>query len=74
MQRLEDATQQGIEECKRVIVESLLQVKFGEIDQELAKIIEPLIELETLDRTRLIMQLDRSQLLAHFDTQNQTES
>jgi hypothetical protein len=82
LQRLEDATQRGIQEgiqegiqrSQRLIVESMLQVKFGEIDEELAQIIEPLIQLETLDRTRLIMQLERSQLLARFQPENQTES
>ncbi|WP_321161662.1 MULTISPECIES: hypothetical protein [Microcoleaceae] len=87
LQRLEDATQrgieqgmqqgieQGIEQAKRLIVESVLQVRFGEIDEELAQIIEPLIQLETLDDcTRLTMQLDRSQLLARFQPKNQTES
>ncbi len=87
LQRLEEATQrgieqgieqgmqQGIEQAKRQIVESILQVRFGEIDEELAQIIEPLIQLETLDDcTRLTMQLDRSQLLARFQPENQTES
>ena len=82
LQRLEDATQrgiqrgiqQGIQRNQRLMVESMLQVKFGEIDEELAQIIEPLIQLEILDRTRMIMQLDRSQLLARFDPKNQTES
>ena len=86
LQRLEDATQrgiqqgieqgiqQGIQRNQRLMVESMLQVKFGEIDEELAQIIEPLIQLEILDRTRMIMQLDRSELLARFDAQNQTES
>ena len=82
LQRLEDATQRGIQEgiqegiqrSQRLMVESMLQVKFGEIDEELAQIIEPLILLETLDRTRLIMQLERSELLARFLPQNQTES
>ncbi len=82
LQRLEDATQrgmqqgiqQGIQRTKRLMVESLLQVKFGEIDEELTQIIEPLILLEALEITRLIMQLDRSQLLARFDAQNQVES
>ncbi len=82
LQRLEDATQRGIQEgiqegiqrSQRLMVESMLQVKFGEIDEELAKIIEPLILLETLDRTRLIMQLDRQELLARFQPENQTES
>ena len=91
LQRLEDATQRGIQQGiqqgieegiregiqrnQRLIVESMLQVKFGEIDEELAQIIEPLILLETLDRTRMIMQLDRSELLARFDaSKNQPES
>lgn len=87
LQRLEDATQRGMQQgiqqgmqqamqrAQRLIVESMLQVKFGEIDEELTQIIEPLIELEPLDRTRLIRQLDRSELLAHFDaSKNQPES
>lgn len=86
LQRLEDATQRGIQQgiqqgiqegiqrAQRLMVENLLQVKFSEIDEELAQIIEPLIQLEPLDRTRLIMLLDRSQLLARFDPNNQTES
>ncbi len=81
LQRLEDATQRGIQQGmqqgmqrERLIVESMLQVKFGEIDEELAQIIEPLILLETLDRTRMIMQLDRSELLARFEPNNQPES
>ncbi|MBE9095017.1 hypothetical protein [Tychonema sp. LEGE 07203] len=82
LQRLEDATQRGIQEgiqegiqrSQRLIVESMLQVKFGEIDEELAQIIEPLIKLESLDRARLIRQLERPQLLARFQPKNQTES
>ncbi len=82
LQRLEDATQRGIQQGiqqsiqrgQRLIVESMLQVKFGEIDEELAQIIEPLIQLETTDRARLIVQLDRSELLARFDPNTQTES
>lgn len=89
LQRLEDATQRGIQQGiqqgiqegiqegiqrERLIVESMLQVKFGEIDGELTQIIEPLMQREALDRTRMIMQLDRSQLLAYFDPSNQTES
>lgn len=86
LQRLEEATQrgieqsiqqgieQGIQQSKRQFLESILQVRFGEIDEELAQIIEPLIQLEPLEITRLSMQLDRSQLLARFHPNNQTES
>ncbi|WP_445242829.1 hypothetical protein [Microcoleus sp. POL10_C6] len=57
LQRLEEATQQGIQQAieqgiqqgiqqsKRPIVESLLQVYFGNIDEELSQLIEPLIQL-----------------------------
>ncbi len=34
-----------------VKIESVLQVKFGYLNEELAQIIEPLIQLETLART-----------------------
>lgn len=86
LQRLEEATrrgieqgiqqsiEQGIQQGKRQNVESILQVRFGEIDEELAQIIEPLIQLEFLEIARLSMQLDRSQLLARFEPEHPTES
>jgi len=64
----------GIQQGKRLMVESMLQVYFGEIDEELSQLIEPLIQLEPIEIARRIMLLDRSQLLAHFDQKNQTES
>ena len=74
LQRLEDATQQGIQQGlqqgnqqgQRLMVESMLQVKFGQVDPELAQIIDALIELPPLERTQLIMELDREQLLARL--------
>ncbi|MBE9121034.1 hypothetical protein IQ269_09420 [Tychonema sp. LEGE 07199] len=73
-QGIQEGIQEGIQRSQRLIVESMLQVKFGEIDEELAQIIEPLIKLESLDRARLIRQLERPQLLARFQPKNQTES
>jgi flagellar biosynthesis/type III secretory pathway protein FliH len=73
-QAIEQGIQQGIQQVKRSFVESLLQVYFGEIDEELAQLIEPLIQLEPIEIARRIMLLDRSQLLAHFDPNNQMES
>lgn len=74
LQRLEEATQKGTQQVKRQFVESILQVRFGEIDAELVQIIEPLIQLEPLEMTRLSMHLDRSHLLARFHPNNPTES
>ncbi|WP_026099002.1 hypothetical protein [Kamptonema formosum] len=81
LQRLEDATragvqegiqqglQQGVQQGQRLMVESMLQVKFGALDEELSQIIEPLIQLEPLERTQLIMLLNRQELLARFSRQ-----
>ncbi len=73
LQRLEDATQagvqQGVQQGQRLMVESMLQVKFGVIDEELSQIIEPLIQLDPLERTQLIMLLNREELLARFNRQ-----
>ncbi len=70
LQRLEDATQRGIQQGnqqgQRLMVESMLQVKFGEVDAELARIIDGLIELPPLERTQLIMQLSRDEILTRF--------
>ena len=52
LQRLEDATQRGIQRTKRLMVESMLQVRFGEIDEELSQLIEPLIQLEPIEIAR----------------------
>ncbi len=70
----EQGFQQGFQQIKRDFLESILQVRFGEIDEELSEITEPLIQLEPLEMMRLSMQLDRPQLLAGFLPKNQTES
>jgi hypothetical protein len=73
LQRLEIANQQGIQQGiqqgQRLMVETMLQVKFGTIDLELSQIIEPLIQLSALEITQLIMQLNREELLARFNPQ-----
>ncbi|WP_333320697.1 hypothetical protein [Microcoleus sp. B4-C1] len=73
-QCIQQGIEQGIQQSKREIVESMLKVYFGEIDEELSQLIEPLIQLEPIEIARLIMQLDRSQLLARFEPKNPTES
>lgn len=77
LQRLEEATQQGFQQgfqqVERETLESILQVRFGEIDEKLAQIIEPLVQLEFIEIARL-SNCDRSQLLARFRPNNPTES
>jgi flagellar biosynthesis/type III secretory pathway protein FliH len=73
-QVIQQGIEQGIQQSKREILEGILQVRFGEIDEELAEIIEPLIQLEPLEMMRLSMQVDRPELLARFLPENPTES
>jgi hypothetical protein len=74
-QGIQQGIQQGMQRAQRLMVENLLQAKFSEIDEELAQIIQPLIQLEPIEIARLIMQLDRSELLARFyASRNQPEA
>ncbi|WP_366513847.1 hypothetical protein [Moorena sp. SIOASIH] len=73
-QRLEVATQlgkqeglvQGMQHERRSMVTYLLRSRFGELDQQLLAIIEPLIALSPEEFTPLLLQLSREELLARF--------
>ena len=61
--------QQGEQRGRRIMIESGLQVSFGELDAELASVAEQMVALPPEDTIRLIMQLpqlSRSDLLARF--------
>ncbi|NER52534.1 MAG: hypothetical protein F6J92_39030 [Symploca sp. SIO1A3] len=63
---LREGEQQGVQQGMRLMVESMLEVKFGAIDEELSQIVEPLSQLPAKESTQLIWQLSREELLAHF--------
>lgn len=65
-QRLEEATQQGIQQGQRVVVENLLRVRFGSLDEQISAIIEPLLSLPSEEFTPLLLQLSREELLTRF--------
>jgi hypothetical protein len=73
-QCLEDATQtgiqQGIQQDRRFTIEIMLQTKFGEIDRDLAQIIEPLVQFLPQETIPLIMQSNRDELLERFNNFN----
>ena len=62
----EEAVSEGRLEERRQMVEGLLLEKFGEINEELARIIEPLMQLNTRERSQAILQLSREELLTRF--------
>ncbi|NET60500.1 MAG: hypothetical protein F6K47_31490 [Symploca sp. SIO2E6] len=56
----------GIQQGERLIVNNLLQVRFGDLDEELAAIIEPILALPPDEFTPMLLQLSREELLARF--------
>ncbi|WP_373525212.1 hypothetical protein [Nostoc sp.] len=62
----ERAKLEGKQEGKRLVVENLLQVRFGSLDKELQAIIEPVLALLPEEFTPLLMQLSREELIARF--------
>ncbi len=63
---LQEGRQEGIERERRAMIESILQVRFGQIDAELTRIINPLIAMSREEFTPLLLQLSREELLAKF--------
>lgn len=66
LERLDEATQQGIQQGESIVVENLLRVRFGVLDEELQSIVAPLLELPPEEFTSLLLQLSRDELLARF--------
>lgn len=62
----EQAIQQGIQQGERLIVENLLRVRFGSLDEQLSAIIATILALPPEEFTPLLLQLSREELLARF--------
>ena len=62
--------QQGIQQGQRIVVENLLKLRFGSPDDQLAGIIEPLLELPPEQFTLMLLQLSREELLTRFGQTN----
>ncbi|MCW6038212.1 hypothetical protein K4A83_18320 [Spirulina subsalsa FACHB-351] len=58
--------EQGLERGERLVVENLLQFRFGSVDAELAQIIEAVLSLPASEFTPLLMQLSREELIERF--------
>ncbi len=63
---IQQGQQQGIKQGERLVVENLLRVRFGSLDDQLQAIIEPLLALPPEEFTPLLMQLSREELIARF--------
>jgi hypothetical protein len=56
----------GMQLERQAVIENMLKVRFGEVDEPLNAIIPELLELPVEDYTRLLLQLSREELLARF--------
>ena len=65
-QGLERGLEYGTQRERRATIRNLLIVRFGSIDEELERIIEPLTALSPEEFTPLLFQLSREDLLARF--------
>lgn len=67
----EERTQRNaVQQEKRIVVENLLKLRFGELNEQLSRIIPSLLDLPAEEYTRLLMQLSREELLARFENPN----
>ncbi|MGM3306449.1 hypothetical protein ACSQ6I_10770 [Anabaena sp. WFMT] len=66
LKQREEWQQEGRQDGQRLMVESLLAVRFGNLDEELSAIVTPMMELSITERTPLLLNLSREELLARF--------
>jgi hypothetical protein len=66
-QKLSEVREQGLQQERRGVIENLLRLKFGSLDNELSTIIEPLLTLTPEEFTPLLTQLTRDELLNRFN-------
>ena len=63
---LSEGIQQGIQQGRRAMIEDLLVVRFGELDEEITGIIEALLALPSGELVPLLLTLSREELLQRF--------
>jgi Putative transposase, YhgA-like len=66
----EEGVQEGIDLGRRQVIENLLKVRFGALDEALTAIVEPLLNLPAEAYTRLLLESSREELIAHFSAGN----
>ena len=69
-QALQRGLQQGVQQERQTTIEQFLTAKFGELDEQLAAIVQPFSALPSPEYATLLMQvatLSRDALLARFE-------
>jgi len=63
---IEKGHKEGMQKMRRMSLESLLKIRFAGIDEALALVVEPLLQLPFDESLRLVLQSSREDLLAKF--------
>jgi len=63
---LQEGKQEGRQEGRQEVIENLLLARFGELDEQLSRVIEPLLQLPPEEFTSLLLNLEREELLNRF--------
>ncbi|MFM7424263.1 MAG: hypothetical protein ACKO7W_04595 [Elainella sp.] len=58
--------EEGRQEERRAMIESILATRFGALDQVLATLVEPLLELPVDEATRLLLSQNKEDLIQRF--------
>ncbi|MGK7925029.1 MAG: hypothetical protein AB4290_07220, partial [Spirulina sp.] len=70
---LQQGTEIGEKQATLRLINNLLQVRFGEVDEELAAIVEAIASLPSEEFAPLLLQLSREELLARFEIEEEKE-
>jgi hypothetical protein len=62
----EATKREGIQQGQRQIIENLMQVRFGELDESLIKVIDELLKLSPMESSRLLLESSREDLIRRF--------
>ena len=67
----QQGVQEGVQLERRQVVENLLRFRFGSVDEELARVVDNLLQLAPDDFARFLLELSslsREELLARFNS------
>ena len=70
-QAVQEGVQQGVQLERRQVVENLLRFRFASVDEELARVVDNLLQLAPDDFARFLLELSslsREELLARFNS------
>lgn len=71
---LQEGLQEGNLQGQRLMVENLLEARFGELDEELSRLVDRLLQLPIRERTQLLLNLSnlsRGELLERFQGESE---